>query len=70
MQLTGDKSKQCLPGARKVAGAARDERDGERLAEDRQASALPEAVDEGRHPLVVAQGAPQVPASAQTQLLF
>ncbi len=52
-----------LPGAGKMARAARNERHGERLAQDSQASALPEAVDEGRHPLVIAQSAPQVPAS-------
>ena len=54
--------KQCSPGARKMTRAACNERHGERLAQDSQASPLPEAMHQGRHPSVIAQGGPQVPA--------
>ena len=54
---TADLRRLSPPGASKVAGAACDERHSQRLAKHGQASTLPEAMYEGRHPPVIAQGA-------------
>lgn len=57
-----------VAGASKVAAAAGDERDGERLAEHRQRALLPEAVDQRHHPPVVSQHLPQRPAQYASHL--
>ena len=58
------------PGACEVAGAARDERDCQGLAQHGQAAALPEAVHQRRHPGIVAHRDPQVPTHARRAMRY